>query len=69
MAVVAAGWGGRRNSVEYVIGGVAIAFVVFLAFGAITGRVRSRSCCATPDPSRDLRMRAAYEGDESPSAR
>lgn len=50
---------------EYVVGGVVIAFLVLLAVGAVTGRVRSRSCCAIPDPSQDLRMRAAFEGDDS----
>lgn len=29
---------------------------VALAVGAITGRVRARSCCAPADPARDKRM-------------
>ena len=62
-------FGGRRCAVEYVIGGIAVVFLAFLAFGAISGRVKSRSCCAVPDPREDLRMRAAFEGDESSSAR
>lgn len=53
---------------EYVVGGIVIAFLAFLVVGAVTGRIKSRSCCAAPDPRQDLRMRAAYEGDESSSA-
>jgi hypothetical protein len=53
---------------EYVIGGVVIAFLVVLVVGAVTGRVKSRSCCSIPDPRQDLRMRAAFEDDPSPPA-
>ena len=41
--------------------------LVALVVGALTGRVRLRSCCATSDPSRDLRMRAAFDSDQSPA--
>ncbi len=52
--------------VEYVIGGVVIAFLVLLVIGAVTGRVKSRSCCSIADPRQDLRMRGAFEGEASP---
>lgn len=45
---------------HYVVGGLVAAFVIVLAVGAITGRVKARSCCAVADPARDLRMRAAF---------
>ena len=38
-----------------------------LVVGALSGRVRLTSCCATSDPSRDLRMRAAFESDQPPA--
>lgn len=41
--------------------GVAVAvFVLLLVVGAITGRVKVKSCCAIADPRHDLRMRGAY---------
>jgi hypothetical protein len=43
----------------YVIGGLVLAATLALAVGALTGRVRARSCCAVADPRRDLRMRGA----------
>jgi hypothetical protein len=51
---------------EYVIGAVVIAFLVLLVVGAITGRVRSRSCCSIADPRQDLRMRGAFEDEAAP---
>lgn len=42
----------------YLIGASALAFMVVLAYGAITGRVKlDNGCCTPSDPSRDLRMR------------
>lgn len=42
----------------YVIGASALVFVVVLAYGAITGRVKlDGGCCVPSDPSKDLRMR------------
>ena len=41
--------------------------LVGLVVGALSGRVRLTSCCATSDPSRDLRMRAAFDSDRPPS--
>jgi hypothetical protein len=55
-----------------------LVFLVVLAVGALTGRVRGGSCCAAADPRRDLRMRDAFTdewaetqrtGIEGPSAR
>jgi Na+-transporting methylmalonyl-CoA/oxaloacetate decarboxylase gamma subunit len=37
-----------------------LVFLVVLAVGALTGRVRGGSCCAAADPRRDLRMRDAF---------
>jgi hypothetical protein len=50
----------------YVLGGAVLVFLVVLAYGGLTGRVRMTSCCAVADPRRDLRMRAAFEDDDSP---
>ena len=36
-------------------------FLVLLLAGAVTGRVKVRSCCAVADPRADARMRAAFE--------
>lgn len=43
-----------------VIGAVLSLVVLALAVGALTGRVRVRSCCAISAPERDLRMREAF---------
>lgn len=37
-----------------------------LVVGALSGHVKVTSCCTAGDPSRDLRMRAAFE-DERPT--
>jgi hypothetical protein len=43
-----------------VIGGLAAVLAVLLLVGAVTGRVRARSCCTlVADPEHDLRMRDA----------
>lgn len=36
-----------------------------LAYGALTGRVRLSACCSVADPSKDLRMRAAFADSEN----
>jgi hypothetical protein len=46
----------------YVIGVLAALFLGFMIVGALTGRLRMSACCAIADPSRDLRMRDAFEG-------
>jgi hypothetical protein len=38
------------------VGGIFAALVAVLAVGALTGRIRARSCCAVADPARDKRM-------------
>ena len=49
------------------LAGAAVALpTLLLAVGAVTGRVRARSCCAVADPRRDLRMRRAAEPSTSP---
>lgn len=40
----------------YVLGVLAIFFVIALVAGAITGRVKARSCCTVVPPERDARM-------------
>lgn len=51
---------GRRPAhsghVRYLVALPVVAFVVALAWGALTGRVRARGCCA-PDAASDLRLR------------
>lgn len=42
----------------HIIGASALVFMVVLAYGAITGRVKlDNGCCTPSDPSKDLRMR------------
>lgn len=41
---------------RYVIGLPIVVFVAFLAYGAITGRAKAKSCCSI-DPANDIRMR------------
>ena len=44
--------------IGYIVGTVVIAFVVILAYGGLTGKVKMNDgCCAPNDPSKDLRMR------------
>ena len=45
---------------RYIFGGAVVVFVVMMAVGAVTGRVKARSCCAPADPALDRRMRAAF---------
>ncbi len=49
-----------------VLGCVVAAFVLMLAVGGLTGRVRAQSCCSAGDARRDLRMRSAFdEGNDT----
>ena len=48
---------------EYLISGLVLTFLVLLVLGAATGRINLGACCSIADPSRDLRMRAAYESE------
>ena len=52
---------------EIVIAILIAVSLVALLVGALSGRVRLTSCCATSDPSWDLRMRAAFESDRPPA--
>lgn len=47
---------------QYVIGSAFAVATVALAIGAISGRVKTRSCCAPADPSRDRRMQIGEAG-------
>lgn len=58
---------GYDPDVAIVLGVLAVGFVLMLALGAVTGRVRLNSCCAVADPRRDLRMREAF-AEESPES-
>jgi len=51
---------------EYLLGGIVLVFLLLLVVGAVTGRVNLRSCCSIADPSRDMRMRAAFETESRP---
>jgi hypothetical protein len=42
---------------RYVVAAPIVLFLVLLLVGAVTGRVRVRTCCAVADPARDARMR------------
>ena len=44
------------------LGIMVAAFAVLVAFGAVTGRIKIKSCCAA-DPRLDLRMRGAFEDE------
>ena len=48
----------------FVLGAVAAIFLLVLLIAAITGHLRTGSCCTVADPANDLRMRAAFEDDE-----
>jgi hypothetical protein len=45
--------------IRFLVATPILVFPVLLAVGALTGRVRARSCCAPADPAADLRMRTA----------
>lgn len=42
---------------RYLIGGLVIAFMLFMLIGLLTGRARAKSCCVIADPAKDARMR------------
>ena len=48
---------------ELLIAAVVVLAVLGLVVGAVTGRVRTSSCCSVADPRRDARMRDAYIDD------
>lgn len=43
--------------IEYLLGGIVVVYLLVLAYGGLTGRVRVRdACCCPADPDKDLRM-------------
>ena len=47
-----------------VFGAIALGLIAAVVFGLVTGRLdRHAEACCTADPSRDLRMRAAFDPD------
>ena len=58
---------------RYLVATPVVIFMVLLAVGALTGRVRARTCCSPADPAADLRMRPLEpdgnlrDQDDSPS--
>lgn len=48
--------------VENLLGAVLVTFLILLAWGGLTGRVRGQGCCCPPDPEDDLRMKLAEDG-------
>jgi hypothetical protein len=57
----------KGDLMEIVIATLIAVPLVTLVIGAPSGRIRLTSCCATSDPSRDLRMRTAFESDQRPA--
>ena len=53
---------------EIVLGAVLGLALLLLVLGGLTGRVRLSSCCTPADPSKDLRMRGAFESDADADA-
>jgi hypothetical protein len=49
----------------YVIAIAVIAFGALLTFGALTGRVKAKTCCSVADPMQDARMRPHLLADEA----
>ena len=47
---------------KYLVAAPVVLFTVWLAVGAITGRVKARSCCSIP-ADRDLRLRRPASAD------
>jgi hypothetical protein len=58
----------QEERVPEILAGLVLLGLVALVAGAVTGRVRARSCCSPSDARRDARMRAAFddEGPEGP---
>lgn len=51
---------------RYLVAAPIVAGMVALAVGALSGRVRARSCCAVAEPMRDLRMTGAATDQPAP---
>ena len=50
---------------RWIVGAAVTLPTLLLALGAVTGRVRARSCCAIADPRCDTRMRGAFTTDHA----
>ena len=48
----------------YLLGGIVVLYIIAMAVGALTGRVRIQSCCGFSDPRRAPRLRAAASRDD-----
>jgi len=44
---------------RYLLGGLVVAFMLFMLIGGLSGRLRAKSCCNIGDPKQDARMRGA----------
>jgi len=53
---------------RYLLAAPVVLFIAVMAVGAITGRVKARSCCAIP-AERDLRLHPVQEQPESALSR
>jgi hypothetical protein len=49
---------------KFLVAAPIVLFVVWLAVGAVTGRVKARSCCSIP-ADRDLRLRGVVPTDSA----
>jgi hypothetical protein len=45
---------------------IAILPAAVILLGALSGRIRLTNCCSVADPSKDLRMRAAFDHPSVP---
>lgn len=52
---------------QYVLGGLVLLFLLATLWGATAGRLKASSCCSIADPSRDLRMREAFQPEQPDS--
>jgi hypothetical protein len=50
--------------VRFLVATPLVIFMVLLAVGALTGRVRARSCCSLPEASQDRRLQADRAGTD-----
>jgi hypothetical protein len=58
--------GDYPSTMAEILGFVVAAFILVLAVGALTGRIRAQSCCGAGEARRDLRMRSAFdEGNDT----
>ncbi len=48
---------------RYLLGGLVIAFMLFMLSGALSGRIKAKTCCNVGDQAQDSRMRSALGND------